>query len=122
MLEYFEAHLDGTIGHFTANDLTTAHTEKDGCSCLHINGTIWLAPYDLGVRQKAEILVTELPGEEDLYEISVVLLHETGKVRDWHRLNRTFLGGLRRQLLGWRKLTPASVRDYIEHGKKMLQK
>jgi len=114
--EYFEAHTDGAIGQFTSADLRATRSLDGNSSCIRIEGTTWLAPYDLGVRQHLSVKIKELPGDEDLYEIGVALTHSAGQIRTWHRLNRTFLGDLRRQLLGWRKLTSVRVLDYIAKG------
>ena len=116
LYEYFQAHQDGAIGHFTAGDLSLNRETLDGRDTVSIHGTIWLAPYDLGVRQRLVVVLRELPDEDDLFEIAVEFWHGAGQLRTWHRLNRTFLGNLRRQLLGWRKLTTESILGYISRG------
>ena len=118
--EYFEAHLDGAIGHFTSADLRTFRSVSDGRVEVALAGTVWLAPYDLGVRQHLCVTMRELPVDEDLYELRLELRHGAGQLRTWHRLNRTFLGNLRRQLLGWRKLTSERVLAYIRQGEQSL--
>jgi len=120
LFEYFQAHEDGAIGHFTAGELAMNREVVDGRDAVTIHCTIWLAPYDLGVRQQLVVVVRELPEEDDLFEIAVELRHGAGQIRTWHRLNRTFLGNLRRQLLGWRKLAVESILGYISRGREIV--
>jgi hypothetical protein len=123
LYEYFEAHEDGAIGHFTTAELAMSQTRgADGADEVRVEGTVWLAPYDLGVRQTMALRVSRMLDEsEDLYDISIDLRHEAGQTRNWHRLNRTFLGNLRRQMLGWRKLNADRVIAYITQGRRRLE-
>ena len=61
-----------------------------------------------------------IPVEDDLHAITVELRHGAGQEANWHRLNRTFIADLRRQLLGWRKLTAPQMIEYIERGSTLL--
>ena len=78
-----------------------------------IGATVWIAPYDLGVRQSVRIEIR--PAEEEaLCDIHIDLGHESGRPRNWWRLNRVFLGDMRRQLLGWRNVSPEQVRAFLQ--------
>jgi hypothetical protein len=46
--------------------------------------------------------------------IAVRIQHETGTPKVWWRLNKPFFYELRRQLLGWRKVTPERVQEYVD--------
>jgi hypothetical protein len=114
--EYLDAHREGSIGHFSTDALRLERAGGAGADLLALRATVWLAPYDLGVRQEAEIRVrpTEAP---DVCEIEVELRRGAGQTRSWWKLNRVFLGDLRRQLLGWRKLSRDRVLAYIAEGR-----
>jgi hypothetical protein len=145
LLEYFDAHREGSIGHFAtdafeaigaggplgpAADAAGGAPRPPGPSApgpalVGLEGTVWLAPYDLGVRQRVRLGIRPASGpaagspgqaaapEETIYEIDIDLVREAGQVRSWWNLNRVFLGDLRRQLLGWRNLRLDRILDYI---------
>ena len=54
-------------------------------------------------------------------DIRVELTRQSGQAGAWKNLNRVFLGDLRKQLLGWRKVKAQRVMEYIEAGKKLMQ-
>ena len=111
--EYMDAHKEGTIGVFSADDLEKFHRiEDDGRETYGVHGTVWLAPYDLGVRQEVTITI-HATTEADIYEIDIELLRRSGQVSSWWKLNRVLLGDLRKQLLGWRKLKIERMLEYI---------
>jgi hypothetical protein len=85
-----------------------------------VDAEVWLAPYDLGVRQEVRLTILP-PAEAGVCAVSIELERAGGQVRSWRGLNRTFLGDLRKQLLGWRKLKPRRVLDYIEQGRRELE-
>ena len=87
---------------------------------MALEGTIWLAPYDLGVRQNIRLTIEDT-GEEDVYAIKLLLTRGSGQQRSWWKLNKTFISDLRRQLLGWRKLRPERAMEYITEGDKLLE-
>jgi hypothetical protein len=107
--EYMDAHREGSIGQFTADDLEVLPPGEDRVA--GIKGTIWLAPYDLGVRQEIRIEIYE--DIEDICNIRAELVYGSGQTKTWWRLNKTFLSELRRQLLGWRNVKPERVLEYI---------
>lgn len=110
--EYMDAHTDGAIGEFTSDNLK--YHEKEGDSIAGLAGTVWLAPYDLGVRQDFKIeVVNEI---EDICNIRITLKQQAGQERSWWRLNKVFLSDLRRQFLGWRNIKPERALAYIEQG------
>ena len=63
--------------------------------------TIWLTPYDLGIRQQFELLIQQSE-QSEIFEVCVVLQRLSGDDRSWHRMNKTFLTELRKQFLQWR--------------------
>jgi hypothetical protein len=113
--DYFDAHSEGSIGHFTTDFLevykSDANTE-DGRTLLALRGTVWLSPYDLSVRQDFEIHASPTD-EADVLGITIRLIHGSGHPDNWVKLNKTFMGDLRRQLLGWRSLKVERILRYI---------
>jgi hypothetical protein len=108
--EYLEAHRDGVLGRFDVDE-TRLLPRADGY-VAGLETRLWLAPFDMGVRQQVRLTV-EKP-VDDVCSIAVEIRHETGMPRVWWRLNRPFFYELRRQMLGWRKLSAERIREYIE--------
>lgn len=108
--EYMDAHREGSIGHFTTDNLKVI--PPDDLRMAALSGTVWLAPYDLGVRQ--DFLIEIKPEVEDICGIHISLTHGSGQTKTWWRLNHTFLGDVRRQLLGWRKVKAEAIMAYIK--------
>jgi len=117
--EYLEAHSEGSIGNFSTDRLRLFKNKLGGHDVLGIEGTIWLAPYDLGVRQDVKLAI-RATDEEDVCEIDIELFRGSGQVRNWWKLNRVFLGDLRKQLLGWRNVKTERVLQYIADAQGML--
>lgn len=107
--EFLDAHREGTIGNFAADHLTTLPRNSQRLAGL--KATVWLAPYDLGVRQSCEMSIH--PESEDICSIRINLRHETGQMRTWWRLNKPFLSDIRKQLLGWRRVPVERIIEYI---------
>ena len=122
LYDYFEAHRDGAIGNFSSDklELFTSRTGDKGQIFMGIRGEVWLAPYDLSVRQDFAI-TTELTDDKDVLMLAIELKHQAGQVSNWKNLNKTFLGDLRRQLLGWRKLKSDRVLRYIAEAKEVMK-
>jgi len=117
--EYVDAHREGAIGHFSTDELRVSRRREGGLDSIALDATVWLAPYDLGVRQEVRLTVRPT-GLADVFGIDVQMVRRSGQRRTWRSLNRKFLGDLRRQLLGWRRLRPQRVLAYIAEGRKML--
>ena len=116
--EYLDAHREGSIGHFSAGELRAFR--DGGGQGVGVSATVWLAPYDLGVRQDVRLTIAPAAGGQDVWDIRLELTRGSGRMRNWRSLNRTFIGDLRRQLLGWRKLKPRRIVDYIARGRRLL--
>jgi hypothetical protein len=112
LYEHFDAHREGSIGDFSCADLAFAAADDCPEGCLGtLRATVWLAPYDLGVRQ--DVVVRILQSDEDVCDVHLDLHRRAGQPRSWHKLNRVFVGGLRRQILGWRNISASRVLAYI---------
>ena len=109
--EYLEAHRDGVLGRFDVDEVRLLPPDAAGC-VAGLESRVWLAPFDMGVRQGLRLTV--LPPQDEACAIAVELRHETGTPKVWWRLNKPFLFELRRQFLGWRKVKPERVLQYLE--------
>jgi len=124
--DYFDAHWDGAIGCFITDELSLVRATVDngagprGLAVMKLQATVSLAPYDLSVGQTVEIAVRATDSPEVL-ELNISLTHDSGQVNNWVRLNKTFLGDLRRQLLGWRNLKAKRILRYVAEVEKRLQ-
>ena len=118
LFEYFDAHKEGSVGRFATDNLRMVRSKRDGRDMLGIEATVWLAPYDMGVRQQVRLLVVQ-SDDPEIYEIRIELARGSGQVRSWWGLNRVFLGELRRQLLGWRQLKTERILAYIARAAEM---
>lgn len=118
MHNYMAAHEEGSIGKFASANMELLPPDDKIIS--GISGTVWLAPYDLGVRQHFAINI--VPEIGSVCNIHIKITHESGQMNTWWRQNRIFLGELRRQLLGWRKVKPERIIQYIEEFRASMKK
>jgi len=116
LYEYLDAHREGAIGHFASDRMDLLPPDAGGQHLGGIDATVWLTPYDLGVRQ--DIAIRVVPTELDVCEIRLELRRQSGQEKSWYKLNRTFVADLRKQMLGWRNITPRRVLAYIAEARK----
>lgn len=125
LAEYFEGHKEGSIGKFATDEVhafawTGDEPESDGKPSRGVQTTVWLTPFDLGVRQHLMLLIH--PGQfPDIYEVQVLLNRLSGDDGSWYRMNRSFLTELRKQFLQWRSLSPTRMREYVEQSKQLFK-
>jgi ABC-type lipoprotein release transport system permease subunit len=111
LAEFFDEHREGTIGKFSADRVEPIPSG--------LKTTVWLTPYDLGIRQTLTLLIH--PGEyQDIYEVKVQLHRLSGDDGSWHRMNKTFLTELRKQFLQWRSLPPARMMEYVQESRRLF--
>ncbi len=121
LADFFDANREGSIGKFSAANVDPFTFENE-TGQLHrgLKTTVWLTPFDLGVRQHLMLLIH--PGEfPDIYEVQVVLHRLSGDDGSWYRLNRTFLTLLRQQFLQWRSLSPQRMQLYIDASRTLFE-
>ena len=119
LMDYLDAHREGNIGHFATDTLETFTLKVDGQLTLGLKATVWLAPYDHGVRQQMTLQLAPTAHAEAM-RIDVQLQRAAGQPQAWWKLNRVFLGDLRRQLLGWRKVKSERILAHIDSGRRLL--
>jgi hypothetical protein len=115
LADFFDAHREGSIGKFSAGDVDTA----GDAAARELRTTVWLTPFDLGVRQQLTLRVHPGPFP-DIYEVQVLLARLSGDGHSWYRMNRSFLTELRRQFLQWRSLSPQRMLEYIEASRSLF--
>jgi hypothetical protein len=122
LAEFFDAHREGSIGKFSAGKVEVFDAaDTTGRPAHGIKTTIWLTPFDLGVRQNLSLLIH--PGEyENIYEVRVILSRLSGDDGSWYRMNRTFLTELRKQFLQWRSLSPQRMIAYVETSRALFRR
>jgi ABC-type lipoprotein release transport system permease subunit len=120
LAEFFDAHQEGSIGKFSSGKVETFTFEDEQHRASRgLKTTIWLTPFDLGVRQDLKLLIH--PGQfPDIYEVQVILHRLSGDDGSWYRMNRTFLTELRKQFLQWRTLTPQRMLEYVDESHKLF--
>jgi hypothetical protein len=81
-------------------------------NCVQLNTRVWLAPFDLGVKQRVELLFQPAADDPRFLEIQIALLREAGEANAWRRISKAFLDDLRKQLLIWRSLDEEAQSHY----------
>uniref|UniRef100_I2Q375 ABC-type antimicrobial peptide transport system, permease component n=1 Tax=Desulfovibrio sp. U5L TaxID=596152 RepID=I2Q375_9BACT len=131
LFDYYRTHQDVSHGLFATADVdyvfecpwespgANPHPKErhpefcDLKACMRLSATVWLAPFDFGIKQA--VTVYFIPAEETpgYMEIDVELTRQAGEAGMWKRLNKGFVNDLRKQLLIWRSLEE-SVRTAYE--------
>ncbi len=110
--EHFDNYTDTNLGVFAAE--RAAVFRQRGSDLLGFEGSLALAPFDLGITQ--DFALISRPSEiEGVDEVRILIRRKSGTPGDWRRSNRVFIADLRRQLLIWRSLPI----ELIEHYRKL---
>lgn len=130
LLDYYQSHQDVSHGLFATADVdyafecpwdlpgAPAHPKEahpefcDLRACMRLTGTVWLAPFDFGIKQTMSILFTPAKDTPGYMEIDVELTRAAGEAGMWKRLSKGFLNDLRKQLLVWRSLEESMRTSY----------
>lgn len=118
--EYLDAHREGSIGRFSADQIEPVPPTGDGAGRRGLRALVWLTPFDLGIRQRMELMI-EPSDVENVFEVKIRLHRLSGDDSSWHRTNRTFLTDVRQQFLRWRSLAPAVVAQYVAESRALMQ-
>jgi len=123
MRDYFDAHADESASDFYTDQVTFSRKQlEEGGEEYSTGMMVWLAPYDLGVSQQINLIISPAGGEEeDLYRIFLNVHRESGEIASWKRVNRRFLNLLRKQLLIWRTFNVEVRSEFHERGRQELQ-
>ena len=94
-----------------------ADCPEEACSyeeCLHITSQVWLAPFDFGIMQQVALKFKPAKKEVGFLEVHVELKRKSGESNAWHRINKTFLHQIRKQLLLWRSFDDTAKQYYTD--------
>ncbi|QLA19803.1 FtsX-like permease family protein [Desulfolutivibrio sulfoxidireducens] len=133
LLDYYTSHQDISHGLFSTDDVRFSFEcpwEEQGKgphparihdsfselkSCFRLTATVWLAPFDFGIKERVNIFFLPDMKNPGFMNIEVSLERVAGEAGMWKRLNKGFLNNLRKQLLVWRSLDPEAQVSYEEH-------
>jgi len=111
--EFVESHKIVAAQVFHVRALEYKEEKVEGKSIGAIEMNIFLAPYEAGLRQQAQLRV-DFDEKVDKY-IFIIHCHRVEGARGlWTRLNRNFIDSIRKQLLLWRSLPPKERERYYE--------
>jgi FtsX-like permease family protein/MacB-like protein/peptidase M28-like protein len=127
--EYFASHREITHGKFSVgkmafnfvcetppdNPAREEDCPEEACEyeeCLHMTSQVWLAPFDFGILQQVTLKFKPAETERGYLEVHVSLKRKSGESNAWHRINKTFLHQVRKQLLIWRSFDDATKQYY----------
>jgi hypothetical protein len=123
--DFLDAHREGSIGKFSADRIEPFQATTSNGDVRAVRGlraSIWLTPFDLGIRQEMELTVRPSADAAEIYEVDVVLKRLSGDDASWYRMNRTFLTELRKQFLAWRSLAQEHVTRYIRESDRLFMR
>jgi len=130
LYDYYQSHQDVSHGLFSTDDVdyvfecpwdisgAPPHPKErfpefcDLRACMRLTGTVWLAPFDFGIKQSVAITFLPAADTPGYMEIDVELTRLAGEAGMWKRLNKGFVNDLRKQLLVWRSLEEATRSSY----------
>lgn len=120
LYNYFVGHQDISHGQFSTGhvELVTS-SDKDQPVPVHLQARVWLAPFDFGIMQRADILFVPAPGHESFLAIKLNIHRESGEKSQWMRINKMFIHQLRKQLLIWRSMDQ-SVHEQLSNDFKQI--
>ena len=109
---WFSDHGEGSAGSFQCAEPVISAERLAGVAVPRIGSRIWLKPFDQGVAQDLHIELR--PDAHGEYLALLTIERTSGSKEAWMRLNRPFMGLLRRQFLYWRAVDP-SMRVELYH-------
>jgi hypothetical protein len=103
LADWFKAYEEYTIGTFVTAGTRHGEFEAEHGVGYHVEATVWIAPYDLGVSQQVSLRATPTPIPE-VYDLTLVLERQSGERGNWMNLNKRFVEDIRKQFLTWRTM------------------
>ena len=119
LVDYFESHMGESMGAFYTDGARFGAIETPTGPGYTIDTAIWLAPYDLGVRQQVHFEAVST-GEHDIYAMTLTIDRLSGDAASWRRSNQGFMNALRKQFLIWRTVDPTYRVKYTQKGRELL--
>jgi hypothetical protein len=113
LAEWFTAYQDYSVGDFVTENVQAEEFDTENGLGHRTSCKAWIAPFDLGVSQIVTLETTPT-AMEDVFEVNMIILRESGDVGNWKRVNRRFLNTVRKQFLIWRTLSVEDREKYLE--------
>ncbi|MFY9234298.1 MAG: FtsX-like permease family protein [Fimbriimonadaceae bacterium] len=111
--EWFRGYEGYAIGNFVTAD-TRIYSSDEERYVAETNA--WPAPYDLGVSQR--VVLQAFPSSiEGVCGLELILTRLSGERDNWMRVNKRFLGSIRKQFLTWRTLEPDQRAAFVERSR-----
>lgn len=120
LTEFFRAFTTAEVGAFRTDSLELHERVYDGAIEKVIVVDTTLPPFDMGVSQRAEILIRK-EVNEDNFKYSLRLVRKSGTLYMWQKAGYRFIDSLRKQLLIWRTLPAEDKRETIEKARELLK-
>jgi len=119
--EYINAHVEYSTGRFSADHVKLVRGDPGPNGEIYrLSSTVWIAPYDLGVRERFTLVSAPDEETEGAYGFVAVIAREDGDEGAWIRLTRSFLTVLRQQFLLWRTFEAVTRAEYAIKGHELL--
>ena len=112
----FSAYGEGSVGEFMTEEVKLTSELNLDSKIYKLELMTWLSPYDLGVSQRVELIMSPTEDIEGIYRIEINITRLSGDVASWKRLNVGFLNVLRKRFLVWRTITPEMRAEYVAIG------
>ncbi|MCE5245200.1 MAG: FtsX-like permease family protein [Syntrophobacteraceae bacterium] len=108
---YYASHKDTVNEAFITDEIAMSLDVPRGGSaappppaCLLLRTTVWLAPFDFGIKQILQLHCCPSMDNVGYLEIAIRMVRISGERSAWVRANRNFVKQLRKQMLLWRLL------------------
>ncbi|MHC4873050.1 MAG: ABC transporter permease [Planctomycetota bacterium] len=119
--EYFNLHMDSSVGSFVAAPLDCSRSSEveDNKLVMTLKYNVALSPYDLGVTQN--VIVSTIYNEAvGAFMVRAETERLSGMDTNWVATNQPFLNGIRKYLLHWRVLEEEGQQAHMENGFRMF--
>ncbi len=121
LIEFFNAFTTAEVGAFRTDNLALSKRVEDGAVEKIIIVDATLPPFDMGISQRAEILIRKDAGENN-FKYALRLNRKSGTLYMWQKAGYRFVDSLRKQLLIWRTLPAEDKLEAIEKARDMRGK
>ena len=119
-VDWFDNYGEGSAGEFFCSPPEAGlRADPESRAEPFVRTTAWLKPYDLGVSQTVELVVSHDASTNDNVA-KVIMTRQSGDRESWERCNHSFIGQLRKRLLTWRGVTNEDRARLLDKGRELL--
>lgn len=116
---FYSSHQDVSQGSFIVDEaqMDVEAPELEGGQlpapvCLLLRMSVWLAPFDFGIKQRLQLHCCPSPDNPGYLELALRMIRISGERSAWERANKNFIKSLRKQMLLWRLMDPKAKAQY----------